>query len=326
MANSQMQRIRPLRRLRQRSGSEPAPPKRRRGATSTLSVRLITIAPAVVLFAAFIIQPIIQLVRMSFSNVQMLNGRLTYHPNGAVNYEMALTSPQLLNSAWLTIVFALATVGLSVSLGTLLALLVNRAVILSKLAGSILLWPALIAPVVVSVTWFLILSPQIGGLNKTLSVLGIPGQSWLADEFGAMASVILLDTWHWTPLVFVLVYAGVLAVEPEYFEAARIDGASEFQIYRKIVLPLLAPTIAAAALLRLTMGAKAFDEFYLLTHGGPGDSTRLVSLYIRDVFFDQLKFGAGASISILVVVAVLIVIGLVLIGRGLTRMRQRGTI
>jgi multiple sugar transport system permease protein len=132
----------------------------------------------------------------------------------------------------------------------------------------------------------------------------------------------VLDIWHWTPLVFILVYSSLKGIDHDIIEAARVDGAPEARIYQHIVLPLLAPTIGAAALIRLTMGVKAFDEMYLLTHGGPGTATTLISLYIRDVFFDQLHLGYGAAISVLVVLAVAVAIALVLLGRFLGRLRR----
>lgn len=130
-----------------------------------------------------------------------------------------------------------------------------------------------------------------------------------------MAAIILVDVWHWTPLVFILVFTAVQGVDVSLLDAARVDGASDRQVYRHVVLPLLVPAIAVASFIRLTMGAKAFDEMYVLTKGGPGDATMLISLYIRNVFFDQLQLGYGAAVSIVVVVAALAVVGLVALGR-----------
>lgn len=97
-----------------------------------------------------------------------------------------------------------------------------------------------------------------------------------------------------------------------------MDGASEWQSYRHVVLPLLLPAIGAATLIRLTMGAKAFDEMYVLTQGGPGTATTLVSLYIRNVFFDQLDLGYGAAVSVLVIIAIVAVLALIALGRALS--------
>jgi multiple sugar transport system permease protein len=137
-----------------------------------------------------------------------------------------------------------------------------------------------------------------------------------------VASIMVVDIWHWTPLVFVLIYTAILGVDTELLEAARVDGARDRQVYRHVVLPLLAPAIAAASLIRLTMGAKAFDEMFVLTQGGPGNATTLVSLYIRTLFFDQLKLGYGAAVSILVIIAVAVALGLVALGRALRPARR----
>jgi multiple sugar transport system permease protein len=135
-------------------------------------------------------------------------------------------------------------------------------------------------------------------------------------------SIIVVDIWHWTPLVFILIYAAIQGIEPELVEAAEVDGATESQVYRHIVIPLLLPAIAAATLIRLTMGAKAFDEMYVLTKGGPGTATTLVSLYIRNVFFDRLDLGYGAAISVLVILAISVVVILIAIGRAVRPGRE----
>jgi multiple sugar transport system permease protein len=135
-------------------------------------------------------------------------------------------------------------------------------------------------------------------------------------------SIIVVDIWHWTPLVFILIYAAIQGIEPDLVEAAEVDGATQAQVYRHIVIPLLLPAIAAATLIRLTMGAKAFDEMYVLTKGGPGTATTLASLYIRNVFFDRLDLGYGAAISVLVIAAITVVMILVAIGRALRPGRE----
>jgi multiple sugar transport system permease protein len=151
--------------------------------------------------------------------------------------------------------------------------------------------------------WLLVLSPSIGALNKLLAGNGLPAQGWLGSEFGAMGSIVFVDVWHWTPVVFLLVYTALRAIDHELLEAARMDGASESQTFWRVILPLLTPALIAAALIRIVMGVKAFDEMYLLTRGGPGDATTLVSLHVRNVFFDRLDVGYGAALSLVVVVA-----------------------
>lgn len=136
-----------------------------------------------------------------------------------------------------------------------------------------------------------------------------------------MLSIILVDVWHWTPLVFLLVYTSLQAIDGEVLKAASVDGPSESQEIWHIVLPMIRPAILAAAMVRLVMAVKAFDEIYLLTHGGPGNATNLISLHIRTVFFDQLQLGYGAALGLAVILGYG-VFGIVL---ALIRIVGRGT-
>lgn len=295
----------------------PAPPRR-----SLRSFRVVALLPLAVFILVFAAYPTIQLVRMSLSDVGIVGGEFVWTPTGLSNYAQFPDDDIARYSFLITIVFIAVTVPATVMLGTLLAILVHRSSVLAGLARNVLLWPALIAPVVVSVIWWLILSPNFGTLNKVLESLGLPPQGWLGHSSGAVFSIIVVDIWHWTPLVFILIYAAIQGIEPDLVEAAEVDGATQAQVYRHIVIPLLLPAIAAATLIRLTMGAKAFDEMYVLTKGGPGTATTLASLYIRNVFFDRLDLGYGAAISVLVIAAITVVMILVAIGRALRPGRE----
>jgi multiple sugar transport system permease protein len=285
--------------------------------------RVLTLLPFLGFLIVLTAYPLVELVRMSVSNVRISDGAFVWSFNGAGNYAHAGPDATLHQSLLATLAFIVVTVTVTVVLGTVLALLVDRSVVLAGIARNVLVWPALIVPVVVSVIWFLVLSPNVGMLNKLLASVGLGPQGWLGEPAGALASIMVVDIWHWTPLVFILVYSAVQGIDGQLIEAARVDGASGLRIYRHVVLPLLAPAIGAAALIRITMGAKAFDEMYLLTHGGPGTSTTLISLYIRDVFFDQLHLGYGAALSVIVILAVGFVLALAYLGRRLGGIRSR---
>src|SRR5699024_8957880 len=141
---------------------------------------------------------------------------------------------------------ALPGVG-SLALGTLRPLLVDRAVWMLGIARNVLIWPAVITPVVVSVMWLLLLSPTVGGVNKVLLKLGLPTQAWLDSKIGAFLSVVVVDIWHWTPVVFLFVYTALRGLGQEVLEAARTDGATEMQMTTKIILPMLLPALAVVA-------------------------------------------------------------------------------
>jgi multiple sugar transport system permease protein len=292
------------------------------GSRKRSSFGLLVVLPYLLFMLVFAAYPLAQVVRMAFSKVQFQSGEFRWEFGTLRNLAQLLDDPLAARSAMNTVVFIAATVPLSLVAGVLLAVLVDRSALFAPLARNLALWPAIVAPVVVSLIWLLVLSPSIGALNKGLESLGLPAQGWLGSETGAMAAIILVDVWHWTPVVFLLVYTALRAIDRELLEAARMDGASEAQTFWRVILPLLTPALAAAALIRLVMGVKAFDEMYLLTRGGPGDATTLVSLHIRNVFFDRLELGYGAGLSLVVVVAVAAVVAVFFSTR---RLASRGS-
>jgi multiple sugar transport system permease protein len=179
--------------------------------------------------------------------------------------------------------------------------MVQSSRVFKNFARNIFVWPAVVAPVVVSVMWLLILDPTVGLVNKILQSIGAQPQIWLDSKTGAFISVVVVDVWHWTPVVFLFIFAGLNGINQEILEAARVDGASELQIVRRIILPILIPTIAVIALLRTIMSIKAFDEMYLLTKGGPDGATSLISLQIRKIFVEVLDFGYASALSLCIV-------------------------
>ena len=271
--------------------------------------------PFILLVLGFAGYAWVQVVEMAFAHVRVQGGQFVWTAAGFDNFSAVMRNPVAWHAMVNTVVFVVATVLVTVLLGLVLAILVQRSLLFGAAARILVIWPAVVAPVVVSLIWLLVLSPNIGLLNKILTTIALPSQSWLGTEWGAMASIIIVDVWHWTPIPFLLLYTSLCAIDGETIEAAHCDGASEWQVVRYVQLPMLVPTIAATVFIRAVMSVKAFDEMYLLTSGGPNDATTMVSLHIRDVFFDQLNLGYGAAFSVLVVVLVAGTIGVALLAR-----------
>lgn len=271
---------------------------------------LVALLPSILLFLIFAVVPAYNLVRMPLSEVSVQNGAFAGTFVGLANFFQIPADSVGRRSILNTLVFALVSVVVTVVVGCALALIVDKTRLLAGFARRVLLLPLAIAPVVISVIALLIADPSIGALNKLFGSLGIPLQYWLGDPGAAMAVVITVDVWHWTPLVFLILYTSIQAIDPEIQEASLMDGANAFQGVRFITLPLLLPMIAAVAGIRFLMSLKAFDEMYLLTGGGPGDATKLLTLHIRDVFFDQLRLGYGSAYSVAVVLAIGVIIGI----------------
>lgn len=276
---------------------------------------MIALAPFVIFGIVFAAYPLGQVVRMSLSDVDIRGGVFTWNWAGLSAFAEVLSDPVSIRSIGNTVIFVTATVLLSLVVGLVLALLVDRAVTLLPLARNVMIWPAVIAPVIVSLMWLMLLSPTAGGLNKLLYNLGLPIQGWVGEGPTAMAAVVVVDVWHWTPVVFLFLYTALKGIDASTLEAARVDGARETQIIRHIVLPALKPAIAAVVVVRVIMGVKAFDEMYLLTAGGPNFATTLVTQHIKTLFFDHLEFGQAAAFSLVVVVATAAVLGVVMFVR-----------
>ncbi len=204
-----------------------------------------------------------------------------------------------------TLVYTTGALAVEFTLGLLLALLVNREFRGRRALRSILLIPMLLPPVVVAVIWRLILNPEFGVLNGTLRSLGLEtsGLTWLGGERTAMLSVILVDVWEWTPFMFLLLLAGLQGLPVEPFEAAAVDGASRWEIFRRLTLPMLRPVIAIAVLLRGMDLLRVFDQIFILTQGGPGFATETVTLYIYRTAFRYWNFGYAAAMSFVLLVA-----------------------
>ncbi|WP_158603932.1 carbohydrate ABC transporter permease [Cryobacterium tepidiphilum] len=293
---------------------------RRRPGSNTARTAVIALAPFVVFCLALGALPFARVVQMGLSKVDLGATGFSFDWIGIGNFQAVLANKDAWEALGNTAVFIIATMLGSIITGLVLALLVNRAVLMLPVARNVLIWPAVIAPVVVSLIWLLILSPTAGGLNKVLENLGLPGQTWLNSGHGAMLSLIALDIWHWTPVVFLFIYTALQSISEELLEAARMDGASEGQILRRVTLPLLAPAIGAVAVVRVVMGVKVFDEMYLLTSGGPNGATTLVSQRIQLWFFQDLNYGEAAAFSILVVAITIAILLLALF----TRSRMAG--
>jgi multiple sugar transport system permease protein len=278
---------------------------------SRLGFQHWALAPLLLFLVLFAFYPVAELARMAFSTTDPSGGDFGWQFSGLDNLRAMLRDDVFGAALRNTLLFVVAATLLQLVLGTALALLVERSRWFSGLARNVLVWPALVTPVAISVTWWLILNPEFGLLNHASTVLGLPTQAWLASTRWALPTLVLVDVWHWTPLVFLIVLAGLSSIDRTLYEAAQTDGTSGWRTFWSITLPLLAPTLLVAAVIRTVLGFKVFDEIYLLTGGGPGTATEVVSTRVADVFLGQLDMGYGAFLG-LVIVAVLILLVLAL--------------
>ncbi len=260
---------------------------------------LVWVAPALAVLLALSIYPLFYSVKVSLTG-----------PAGftLANFARLFTDRYFALALGQTLLFTGAALAVEFTLGLALALLIDSLGRGRGLFRAGLLVPMLLPPVVAAVIWRLIYNPQFGVLNATLAQLGLDTRSftWTSGESTALLSVILVDIWEWTPFLFLLLTAGLQAIPRDPLEAARLDGASSWQILRDITLPLLKPAIVLAVLLRAMDLARIFDQVFLLTQGGPGFATETASLYIyRTAFrFDQFGYAAAMSFVVLAITAV----------------------
>lgn len=257
-----------------------------------------TVAPLIITLLLLVAYPSYQLIRMSVSEVDIVKGETVWEYVGAKHLETALQDPVVPTALKNTLVFVIAVVIIETILALVISLLVSRSRHFVGLYRTVLLIPLLVPPIAIGTMWRLMYDYNYGFINQALAMFGIAGPTWTADPQLAMPSVILVDLWHWTSFMFLIILAGLESLPQEVNEAARVDGATESQIFRYITLPLLRPTLVTAVMLRTIFAFKVFDEIFLLTGGGPGTATEVISLYIYDVFSGQFRLGYASFLAL----------------------------
>ncbi|MDK2897123.1 MAG: multiple sugar transport system permease protein [Candidatus Atribacteria bacterium] len=266
------------------------------------------IGPAVIMLLLIVIFPLAFSLGVSFCEWNLIRGG-SWKFVGLRNYSYFLFhDPYFRTSLKVTLTFVLVAVGLELILGLGVALLLNRPLKRIGLYRTILVIPSTMTPVVVGIIWRLLYNPELGTLNYFLDLLGLPPLNWLGDPNLALPSVIMADIWEWTPFMALILLAGLQALPKDPFEAATIDGASTFQLFRYITLPLLQPTIIVATLLRVMDAFKTFDLVFVLTKGGPGMSTETLSYYTYRYGFKFFHIGYASALSYLLLVIIIIIV------------------
>lgn len=231
---------------------------------------------------------------------------------GLDNYRQILASDsRFWNSVRVTAYFTILAMTVEMTLGVLIAILFNARKFRGKrLIRSIFLMSMMATPVAIAMVWLLIFEPTAGILNYLLEAAGLPKPLWITSSSLVVPSLALVDVWQWTPLIALICIAGLSGLPNEPYESAKVDGANAFQIFFKITLPMLAPTISVAALLRLIDCLKTFDIIYTMTLGGPGYSSENLNIYTYQQSFQYFNFGYASS---LLVVFFALVLGLSLL-------------
>lgn len=285
--------------MNQTGRSTPASPKpESRNYTFSIlrdrALPYLLITPAVMVLLALSIYPLLYSIKVGFQTGSGESAQWSL-----ANFTRLATDGFFFSALWHTIIYAVVALTFEFLLGLGLAVMLDRSVRGRSVFRAALLIPMMIPPVVVGVVWRLMLNADFGAINGTLKRLGVNTEAltWTASPELALASVIAVDIWQWTPFMFLVLLAGLQAIPQEPYEAAKIDGAGRWQTFRHVTFPLLRPAILVALLLRTMDLLRVFDQIFILTEGGPGFATETVSLYIYRAAFRFFDFGYAAALS-----------------------------
>jgi multiple sugar transport system permease protein len=268
------------------------------------SFKYWALLPALLVLLALTVHPAFNLLRMSVSTIEFVEGVEAWTFTPWRNVELLLGDWVFRTALWNTFLFVVAAVSAEMVLGFAIALLVSRLSTAKGIVRTLMVLPILVPPVAIGSMWKLMYNFEFGVFNQALMAAGLAPVSWLGSVDYALWSIVAVDIWHWTPFVFLILLAGVEALPVDVLEAARVDGANRRQMLFRIIIPLMWPAISVALMFRTIFAFKVFDEVYLLTSGGPGTATEVVALYIYKVFFGQNQLGYGALLSITVILAI----------------------
>jgi multiple sugar transport system permease protein len=284
----------------------PGPRRRRRELRSRVAASpYLLLAPAAFVLLAVAVYPLIYGIRASFDRYRY--GRVV-GPAGLDNYRAILHDAVFWQAMGTTAKYVLFAVVIETLLGLGLALLVAREMRFGGLVRVGLIVPMTIAPVVVGVIWRLMYASDIGVVNPLFSFFGLAEPDVLAHDQSAFIGVVLVDIWEWTPLLFLILLAGLQSLPQEPLEAARVDGAGSLRMFFDHTLPLLRPVLMVAVVIRLIDAIGTFDQIYVLTKGGPGTSTQLISIYAYNTAFQFNQYGRAMAMMVALLVLVLMLV------------------
>jgi multiple sugar transport system permease protein len=259
----------------------------------------LLLAPTLIVLLVFGFGPFIYVLVVGFTNWNSFAADPTAHFAGVQNFRRLVFDDPFLHALWLTFGFTFFAVLSEIVLGYLLAQLLMRDIPFKGFFRTIHTLPLMVAPIAVGATWRLLTVPGLGPLPYYLDRwLGIDLRiGSFADQ--AFVATVIMDVWHWTPLVTLTLLAAISSLPKEPFEQAQIDGANRFQVFWYVTLPLLKPAILATVFIRVMDALRTVDEVWMLTGGGPAAATRYVGLHIWRVVFPKTDYGYGAAMSLL---------------------------
>jgi len=267
------------------------------------------ILPAGVVVAGIILFPWLFTLFMSVNDFHVGGARSFA---GLANYERMLGDERFGWAVLRTLYFTLLSVALPVVFGVAAAVCFHREFRGRGLARTIFIMPMMATPVAVALVWTMMFHPQLGVLNYLLTSLGLPPSEWVYNPTTVIPTLVMVETWQWTPLVMLIVLGGLASLPGDPYEAALIDGASGWQVLRHITLPLVWPFIVVAAVIRGIDALKAFDTIFVISNGGPGTASETVNILLYLQAFSFYDIGYASAIVVVFFVLIMLVTMLLL--------------
>jgi len=234
---------------------------------------------------------------------------------GIANYAHLIHDPRFWWATLRTLYFSALAVVLPLLLGIAAAVCFHQRFPLRGLARTVFVLPMMATPVAVALVWTMMFHPQLGVLNYILTSLGLPPSSWTYSPDTVIPTLAMVETWQWTPLVMLIVLGGIASLPVDPYEAAKLDGASPWQAFRHITLPLLGPFIVIAGVIRTIDALKSFDVIYVITQGGPGTASETLNILLYQQAFAYYELGYAGAITVVFFILILAVSFVLLIVR-----------
>ena len=277
-----------------------------------LPVHWLLLAPALAFVAAMALFPLGYSLVLSFREWKLARRSSPGDFVGLSNYLNLLTDdPEFLEALRATAVFITADVLLTLAIALGAALLLQKAGRLNTLARTMLILPFVMSPALIGISFRFFLNAEYGIVHHLVGLFipALKDTVWLADASLSMVAIVASDVWHWAPYMTLVMLGGLASIPTETQEAARIDGASAFQVFRDITWPQLLPVVAVVAVLKTVFALKAFDTIYTLTNGGPGNSTKTLAYFVYEQGFNYYDMGYAAAAAYLLTAALMVMAG-----------------
>lgn len=282
---------------------------------------LLLLSPVIIYLIVFSVFPLLYSLAISFFRWDPIATSFSFI--GLGNFQELASDPVFWQASGNTAILVVAAVTIQLVIGTSLAIFFDLQLRGSWFVRGVLILPMLLTPVVVGLMWRAMLNPNWGIVNYVLGQLGLPQPLWMADPSLALFTLILVDSWQWTPFIMVIVFARLQALPRDVFEASAVDGASPWQTLWRVTLPLLLPAIVFAGVFRAIDAFRSFDVVFGLTFGGPGRLTTTLSFWAWENGLRFERYGFASAISyVMVIVAI---VGVTLLFRYLAVRREDTT-